>query len=56
VEVYNILGEKVYSQVGITNATSNINLGNQPDGVYLYRITSNANGNLIGEGKIALEK
>jgi hypothetical protein len=56
VEVYNVLGEKVYSQAGITNATSNINLGNQPNGIYLYRIVSSTNGSTIGQGKIVLDK
>jgi hypothetical protein len=56
VEVYNVLGEKVYSQAGITNATSNINLGNQPNGIYLYRVISNENSSMVGQGKIVLDK
>lgn len=56
IEVYNLLGEVVYSQSDIHNAQFTINLSNQPNGIYLYRIISNDNGNLLGEGKVVLQK
>lgn len=57
VEVYNVLGEKVYS-TSFLNSHSQflINLDNQPDGIYLYRAMSSENGSLIGEGKLVIEK
>jgi hypothetical protein len=58
IEIYNVLGEKVYS----TNlpqtpkgALSDIDLSEQPNGVYFYRILSE-NGVLVGEGKLVVEK
>ncbi len=51
VEVYNVLGEKIYSQSSTLNSQFSINISNQPNGVYLYRITTQE-GSLIGEGKI----
>jgi len=55
IEVYNVLGEKVYSQFNIQNPTFNINLSSQPGGVYLYRVIANS-GELIGEGKVIIQK
>jgi len=55
VEVYNILGEKVYSQLSTQNSQLTINISNQPNGVYLYRVLTE-NGNLLGEGKIIIQK
>ncbi|HTB31521.1 MAG TPA: T9SS type A sorting domain-containing protein [Bacteroidia bacterium] len=55
IEIYNVLGEKVYSQSNIQNPTFKIDLLNQPNGVYLYRIISQ-NGDLIGEGKLIIAK
>jgi len=55
VEVYNVLGQQVYSQFSIYTSTFNINLGSQPDGVYLYRVL-NSTGGLLGEGKIVIQK
>jgi len=56
IEVYNVMGERVYSNYQITN-TSNyqIDLSNQSNGVYLYRLISET-GNLVSEGKIVIEK
>jgi uncharacterized repeat protein (TIGR01451 family) len=53
-EVYNVLGEKVYTQ-GIVNSSSFMVDLNQPDGIYFYRIT-NETGGLINEGKLVIEK
>lgn len=55
IEVFNVLGEKVYSNSYIQNPTFEINLSNQPNGIYLYRIISE-NGTLLGSGKIVIEK
>ncbi len=55
VEIYNILGEKVYSESNIQNPTFNIDLSSQPNGIYLYRVL-NENGSLIGEGKVVIAK
>ena len=56
VEVYNILGEKVYSQQFlISNSQFLINLSTQPNGVYLYRLITET-GNLAGEGKLVIER
>ena len=55
VEVYNTLGEEVYSQPVICNSQFVIDLSNQPNGVYLYRVTTN-NGESIGEGKLVISK
>jgi len=56
VEIYNILGEKVFTRnLSTTKGTNTINVSNQPNGVYLYRIISD-NGNLLGEGRISIQK
>ncbi len=55
VEVYNILGEKIYSQLSTLNSPFSINLSNQPNGIYLYRVITET-GNLIGEGKMVIQK
>ncbi len=54
IEIYNVLGEKVYS--GIVHSSSFIvNLSGQPNGIYLYRVL-NEDGGLIGEGKLIISK
>ncbi|HXB10345.1 MAG TPA: choice-of-anchor tandem repeat GloVer-containing protein [Bacteroidia bacterium] len=56
VEVYNILGEKVYSnQLTMENGQLAINLSNETSGVYLYRLTTET-GSLLGEGKFVIQK
>ena len=56
VEIYNLLGEKVFTRnLSTTKGTNTINVGNQPNGVYLYRIISD-NGSLLGEGRISIQK
>jgi len=56
VEVYNLLGEKVYSHHQITNASNcQIDLSTQPNGIYFYRITTQS-GELIGEGKMIIQR
>jgi hypothetical protein len=54
VEVYDVLGAKVYSTN--VNGTKMIDLGNEPNGIYLYRVMSKTDGNLLGQGKIVLTK
>jgi len=55
VEIYNILGEKVFTRsLSTTKGTNTISV-NQPNGVYLYRIISD-NGDLLGEGRISIQK
>ncbi len=59
VEIYNVLGEKVYSKNYPPSANSQhpfeIDLRGQPNGVYLYRVLTE-NGNAIGEGKVVITK
>lgn len=56
VEVYNVWGEKVFTgTLRSTQGDNSINLSNQPNGVYFYRITGE-NENLIGEGKLVIQK
>ena len=59
IEVYNELGAKIY-EAALQPQTSKrvlneINLGNQPDGVYLYRVIDE-NGTLTGQGKLVIQK
>ena len=54
IEIFNVLGEKVYSQFSIFNSQLSINLTSQPPGIYLYRII-NASGAIAGQGKIAIQ-
>lgn len=55
IEVYNVLGEKVYSEtLKQVQGDNNINLSNQPAGVYIYRVFS-ATGTPISEGKLVIE-
>jgi uncharacterized repeat protein (TIGR03803 family) len=59
VEIYNVLGEQVYSKSYQPLATSyqpiTFDLSSQPSGIYLYKVIANS-GELIGEGKIVIEK
>jgi len=55
IEIYNVLGEKVYSQFTTDNSQFTIDLNGQPNGIYLYRVLAET-GELAGEGKIVMEK
>jgi uncharacterized repeat protein (TIGR03803 family) len=53
VEVYNVLGEKIYSRFNIQNPTFKIDVSSNPSGVYLYRIMD-ASGALLEDGKFVI--
>lgn len=56
IEIYNIIGEKVYTEVLPQSQADNaINLIDQPTGVYFYRIIKES-GELVGEGKVMVQK
>jgi hypothetical protein len=56
VEIYNVLGEKVYSHYQITKSSNyQIDLSSNPSGIYLYRVIDES-GTLIGEGKFVIQK
>ncbi|MGP8214693.1 MAG: T9SS type A sorting domain-containing protein [Bacteroidia bacterium] len=56
VEVYNVLGGKVYSNHQITKLSNyQIDISNQPNGIYFYRVIAE-NGEQVGEGKIIIRK
>jgi Secretion system C-terminal sorting domain len=59
IEIYNVMGEKVYT--GILSpqtpkgALTEINISNQPNGIYFYRVIQQT-GELVGEGKVIIDK
>jgi trimeric autotransporter adhesin len=53
IEVYNLLGEKVYS-AGLVGGNTIISLGEQAPGIYIYRIIT-LDGNLVNPGKLVVE-
>ncbi len=56
IEIYNMLGQKVYSHYQITKSSNyQIDLSNQPSGVYLYRVVS-PQGENMAEGKFIIVK
>jgi OOP family OmpA-OmpF porin len=54
VEVYNELGQKIFSQFSTFNSQFSINLSNQPLGIYLYRVITEQ-GELVGSGKLIIK-
>jgi hypothetical protein len=54
VDVYDMLGEKIYSTLVIGKSSLIINLGSQASGVYLYRII-NKNGTEASMGKFIVK-
>jgi hypothetical protein len=50
-----MLGEKVYSNYPLGTNHSSLDLSSNPNGIYFYRVVSE-NGDLVGEGKIVIEK
>jgi len=55
VEIYNVLGEKVYSKLSIVHSPLSIDLRNLPNGIYFYRIIKEDSSSL-GEGKLIIQK
>jgi hypothetical protein len=56
IEIFNVLGKQVCnSQITTLSSQFTIDLSSQPSGIYLYRVITN-NGDLIGEGKLMIEK
>ena len=56
VQVYNVLGERVYIKtLPQSHSDNTINLTGQPSGVYFYRVIQESGG-LVGEGKIIVQQ
>jgi sugar lactone lactonase YvrE len=55
IKVYNILGENVMTEIRRLADDNLIDLTEQPDGIYFYRVIANT-GNIMGEGKLVIEK
>ena len=56
VEVYNVMGQKVLTEIlRAVQGDNHINLTNQPNGVYFYRVLKE-DGSVVGEGKMVIEK
>ncbi len=56
VEVYNVLGEKVYSSnYSLSTNHYSLDLSSQPNGIYLYRVMDDS-GALVGSGKFVIQK
>jgi len=54
-EVYNLLGEKVYNGMLKPVQHDEIDLSSQPNGIYFYRVIEDS-GNIISEGKLIIQK
>lgn len=54
IEVYNILGLKIFNSK-LSSTTTQIDLSNNPTGIYLYRVLNEA-GELISTGKLVIQK
>jgi sugar lactone lactonase YvrE len=54
VEVYNMLGEKIYT-AKLNSSTSQIDLSNNANGIYLYRVLTET-GTLVSGGKFIIQK
>ncbi len=50
-EIYNMSGEKIYSQFNIQSSTFNFNITDQPNGIYFIRIIDK-DGTLVGQKKV----
>ncbi len=55
IEVYNVLGEKIYSSLIIKNLLFTIDLRSKPGGIYFYRMLQ-TDGSVLGEGKLIIQK
>jgi len=54
IEIYNLLGEKVYTGILQQTKTNTINLIGQPSGVYFYRVLKES-GAIVGSGKVVIQ-
>ncbi len=64
IEIYNVLGQQIYfatlnqvqpARTGTGGGDNLIDLSDKPNGIYFYRVLRE-NGDLIGEGKVIIEK
>jgi uncharacterized repeat protein (TIGR03803 family) len=63
INVYSVLGQSILTEIlpclpnwqGSAQDDKVMDLSNQPNGVYLYRVIAN-NGDLIGEGKLVIQR
>lgn len=64
VEIYNVLGEQVLKHIlrstqparaGTGGDDNRIDLTNQPNGIYFYRVVNN-DGSVLGSGKVIIQK
>jgi len=56
VEIYNMLGEKVFTRsINNSQDLTTFDLSNNSNGIYLYRVISET-GQLIGDGKLIIQK
>lgn len=56
IEIYNTLGQKIYTKaLAELNVDSEINVNNQPTGMYLYRVLTES-GDLLIEGRFVIQK
>ncbi len=54
VEIYDVLGQRVKSEE-LRAKSEEINISNQPNGVYFYRVITES-GNTLGSGKVVIQK
>ncbi len=54
VEVYNVLGEKIYASI-LNASISQIDLSNNASGIYMYRVLTET-GSLVSAGKFVIQK
>ncbi len=55
IEVYNVIGEKIFSQTLMNKNKFLINLTSQPNGVYFYKLVSE-NGSIMQNGRLLITK
>ncbi len=55
VEIFNMLGEKVFTKTMYTQNDNIVDMNTQPNGVYFYRVLK-LDGNIVGSGKMVIQK
>ena len=55
VGIYDVLGQRIYSQQATGNSNVSINLRDKSAGIYFYRILKD-DGSLLGSGKVIIQK